>query len=56
MKLKNLNLTLLHRDRVRQIERVVRAQGLNYDDAADQVRGRIYEARRYLVARAGRNA
>jgi hypothetical protein len=54
MDLKNLNLTLLHRDRERQILRTMAAQGLSRDDAADQVRGRIYDAREYLKSRAQR--
>lgn len=37
-----------------QIDRVVSAQGLSRADAADQVRGRIYEARQYLARRSGR--
>lgn len=38
----------------RQIAKVIAAQGLNHEDAADQVRGRIYDARQYLKARAQR--
>jgi len=38
-------------NRKRQIDRVVSAQGLSRDDAADQVNTRIYEARQYLARR-----
>ena len=34
-----------------QIDRVVSAQGLSRADAAEQVRGRIYEARQYIQRR-----
>lgn len=37
-----------------QIDRVVSAQGLSRADAADQVRGRVYDARQYLTGRAVR--
>lgn len=38
-------------NRPRQIERVITAQGLTRAEAADQVNGRVYEARRYLATR-----
>ena len=38
----------------RQIEKVIAAQGLSKADAADQIRGRVYEARQYLKQRAAR--
>lgn len=38
----------------RQIEKVIAAQGISKDDAADQIRGRVYEARQYLKIRAQR--
>jgi hypothetical protein len=41
-------------DMANQIDRVVAAQGLSRADAADQVRGRLYEARQYLKKRATR--
>lgn len=37
-----------------QIAKVQAAQGLSHADAADQVRGRVYEARQYLKAKAQR--
>ncbi len=37
-----------------QIARVIAAQGLSRADAADQINGRIYEARLYLKAREAR--
>jgi len=41
-------------NRKAQIDRVIAAQGLSREDAADQVNGRIYEAHQYLKARAAR--
>ena len=36
----------------RQIVKVQAVQGLSTADAADQIRGRLYEARQYLKQRA----
>lgn len=41
-------------DRKSQIARVVAVQGLSTSEAAEQVDGRIYEARQYLRRRAAR--
>lgn len=37
-----------------QIDRVVSAQGLSRTDASEQVWGRVYEARQYLIKRSAR--
>lgn len=41
-------------NRQRHIDRVVSVQGLSRADAAEQLDGRIYEARQYLKRRAER--
>ena len=43
-------------NRKAQIARVIAAQGLTREDAAEQVNGRIYEAREYLKRRGHRHA
>lgn len=41
-------------DRKSQIERVIAVQGLSRAEAAEQVNGRLYEAREYLKRRSSR--